>query len=53
MKYTDGDEMISKISASTQICGLIGDPVEHSLSPAMHNAAFKKTGLNLFTCRLK
>jgi shikimate dehydrogenase len=38
--------MISKISASTQICGLIGDPVEHSLSPAMHNAAFKKTGLN-------
>jgi shikimate dehydrogenase len=36
--------MISKISASTRICGLIGDPVEHSMSPAMHNAAFQKTG---------
>lgn len=38
--------MISKISASTRICGLIGDPVEHSISPAIHNAAFKKIGLD-------
>jgi shikimate dehydrogenase len=38
--------MTPKISTSTQICGLIGDPIEHSLSPAMHNAAFKKTGLD-------
>jgi shikimate dehydrogenase len=38
--------MTSKISASTRICGLIGDPVEHSISPAMHNAAFKKLGLD-------
>jgi shikimate dehydrogenase len=38
--------MIPEISASTRICGLIGDPVEHSLSPAMHNAAFKYTGLD-------
>jgi shikimate dehydrogenase len=38
--------MMPKISAGTQICGLIGDPVEHSMSPAMHNAAFKKTGLD-------
>ena len=35
-----------KISAATRICGLIGDPVEHSISPAMHNAAFKKAGLD-------
>lgn len=28
--------------SSTQIYGLIGYPVEHSLSPAMHNAAFRK-----------
>jgi len=28
------------------IYGVIGDPIEHSLSPQMHNAAFKKLGLN-------
>jgi shikimate dehydrogenase len=30
----------------TRCCGIIGDPVEHSLSPAMHNAAFKELGLD-------
>jgi shikimate dehydrogenase len=30
----------------TQVCALIGDPVSHSVSPAMHNAAFGKLGLN-------
>jgi shikimate dehydrogenase len=25
---------------------IIGDPIDHSLSPAMHNAAFKSVGLN-------
>ena len=25
---------------------IIGDPVSHSLSPAMHNAAFKSLGLD-------
>lgn len=28
------------ISGRTRVCGLIGYPVEHSFSPAMHNAAF-------------
>lgn len=32
--------------AKTRLCGIIGNPVEHSLSPAMHNAAFEKLGLN-------
>ena len=32
--------------AKTRLCGIIGNPVEHSLSPAMHNAAFERLGLN-------
>ena len=35
-----------EINAHTQFCGVIGNPVEHSLSPAIHNAAFQKLGLN-------
>ena len=35
-----------KISGTTKICGIIGDPVEHTLSPAMHNAAFKALRLD-------
>ncbi|TLY38345.1 MAG: shikimate dehydrogenase, partial [Nitrospirae bacterium] len=35
-----------EINAKTQLCGLLGNPVEHSLSPAIHNAAFEKLGLN-------
>jgi shikimate dehydrogenase len=31
---------------ATQLVGLLGWPVEHSLSPAMHNAAFSSLGLN-------
>jgi len=34
------------INGHTQLFGIIGDPVEHSLSPAMHNAAFAHLGLN-------
>lgn len=37
---------MTEISGKTRICGLIGDPVEHSMSPAMHNAAFRKLGLD-------
>jgi len=32
--------------AATSLYGIIGRPVRHSLSPAMHNAAFEKTGIN-------
>lgn len=31
---------MSHISGKTKMCIIIGDPVEHSLSPAMHNAAY-------------
>jgi len=34
------------IDGSTQLVGLIGWPVEHSVSPAMQNAAFEALGLN-------
>jgi shikimate dehydrogenase len=36
-----------EISGKTSVCAIIGDPVEHSLSPAIHNAAFKELKLNL------
>ena len=38
--------MTIPITGKTRICGVIGDPVEHTMSPAMHNAAFKKLGLD-------
>lgn len=38
--------MDGRISGSTQLLGLIGDPVAHSLSPAMHNAALAAMGEN-------
>jgi shikimate dehydrogenase len=34
------------ISGKTKICALIGDPVEHSMSPAIHNVAFREMGLD-------
>ncbi|MEW6610705.1 MAG: shikimate dehydrogenase [Patescibacteria group bacterium] len=34
------------VTATTQICGIIGDPVDHSLSPVIHNAAFEALGLD-------
>jgi len=34
------------ITSRTKLCGLIGDPVEHTLSPAMHNAAIEYLGLD-------
>jgi shikimate dehydrogenase len=34
--------MMDNISGKTKVCALIGDPVEHSMSPTMHNAAFQQ-----------
>ncbi|MEA3056870.1 MAG: shikimate dehydrogenase, partial [Actinomycetota bacterium] len=38
---TDGE-----ITARTRVAAVIGDPVRHSLSPAIHNAAFRAVGLD-------
>jgi len=36
----------SHITGKTKIVGVIGDPVEHSRSPQMHNAAFVELGMD-------
>jgi shikimate dehydrogenase len=33
-------------TAATRVAGVIGDPIRHSLSPALHNAAFAALGLD-------
>lgn len=42
---TSDNETISGLSGKTNIVGLIGWPVSHSVSPPMHNAAFAALGL--------
>jgi shikimate dehydrogenase len=37
---------IAEITPHTKLCAVIGNPVEHSLSPAMHNRAFAELGLD-------
>ena len=35
-----------KIDAATRLYGIIGHPLGHTISPAMHNAAHEATGIN-------
>lgn len=37
----------TSISPKTKICALIGNPVSHSLSPAIHNAAFAELSIDM------
>jgi shikimate dehydrogenase len=37
---------IADISPSTKLCAVIGNPIAHSLSPAIHNRAFEELGLD-------
>jgi len=46
---------IRSIGCRTQICAVIGNPVAHSLSPAIHNAAFGELDLDFVyvACRVE
>jgi 3-dehydroquinate dehydratase/shikimate dehydrogenase len=35
-----------RIDAETVVYGVVGDPIGHSLSPMVHNAAFRRLGIN-------
>jgi 3-dehydroquinate dehydratase/shikimate dehydrogenase len=37
---------IENVDAATKVYGVAGDPIEHSLSPQMMNAAFRRENLN-------
>jgi 3-dehydroquinate dehydratase / shikimate dehydrogenase len=37
---------IEKITPETKVFGVVGDPVSHSFSPLIHNAAMRRVGLN-------
>ena len=38
--------MTREVRGSTRVAAIIGDPVAHSRSPAIHNAAFAELGLD-------
>ena len=39
--------MMSRVlSGKTKVCGIIGDPIGHTMSPLMHNAAFTRMGID-------
>ncbi len=40
------DYCYNQINSETEVYAVIGDPIEQSLSPAIHNAAFRHLGLN-------
>jgi 3-dehydroquinate dehydratase / shikimate dehydrogenase len=37
---------VKKIAADTRVFGVVGDPVDHSLGPLLHNHIYKKLGVN-------
>jgi shikimate dehydrogenase len=38
--------LLSRPSGATEVAGIIGDPVRHSISPAIHNAAYQALGID-------
>jgi len=46
MPKTTDDFVLPQITGKTKIVGVIGDPIEHSCSPQMHNAAFEQLSMD-------
>jgi 3-dehydroquinate dehydratase/shikimate dehydrogenase len=40
------DYFYDQINSKTEVFAVIGDPIEQSLSPAIHNASFRSLGMN-------
>jgi len=38
---------MNRINGSARVCGVFGNPIEHSISPTIHNYLAEKTGQNL------
>lgn len=45
-KQETGEQMTYEITGRTRLTGLLGSPVAHSISPQMHNEAFRQLGLD-------
>ncbi len=45
-RCTDSRSDEVPVCGATRVVGIVGDPVAHSRSPAMHNAAFRALGLD-------
>ncbi len=45
--------MARQISGATRLAGVVGWPIEHSLSPALHNAAFDAADVDAISLALK
>jgi shikimate dehydrogenase len=37
---------LARIDGTTRVIGILGDPIDHTLSPRMHNAAFRELSLD-------
>lgn len=46
MNVSDEDAVAPRVTGTTRLLGVIGWPVEHSLSPAIHNAAFRSLAMD-------
>jgi len=49
----DNMEIDSRVTGKTKLIGLIGNPVEHSISPQLHNSLSKFLGIDLVYIPLK